>query len=222
MGLGQPEFKIYTYSTDIKNSVFKQLTTQLDVEVLPILTEWRWDFYPKSLSLYETLKNVDGETIVLVCDAYDVLPINGITNDILLQKIISEFDLDKITFNAEKNCYPNTSLEKYYPNVGSIWKYLNAGLYVGKVKNIIRMVESALPKMMGVIDQEIFSIMYLNNDLNIEIDYTCKVFQTLYMIEDNDLTIDNDKIINNKTGGTPLLLHGNGKSPLNKFLTYDE
>jgi hypothetical protein len=62
------EFKIYTYCTDVNNSVFKQLTSQLDIEVLPILVPWSWDFYPKSLSLYETLKNVDGETIVLICD----------------------------------------------------------------------------------------------------------------------------------------------------------
>ena len=63
-----------------------------------------------------------------------------------------------------------------------------------------------------------FSILYVNNECNIEIDHNCKVFQTLFRLEDNDLTIEDGKITNNKTGHTPILVHGNGKSSLNKFL----
>jgi hypothetical protein len=222
MDSNRERFKIYTYCTDVNNTVFKQLSSQLQIELLPILKPWTWDFYPKSLSLYETLKNVDGDIIVLVCDSYDVLPITGVTNETLLNKIINEFNLDKITFNAEKNCYPNPNLKNQYPNVESVWKFLNGGIYVGRVKNVISMLEVSLPKMKGIIDQEIFSTLYVNNECNIEIDYNCKVFQTLFMLEDNDLTVSENQIKNNKTGHFPILVHGNGKSSLSKFLKYDK
>lgn len=35
------DFKIFTYCTDTNNEIFKKLTSQLDIEVLPILTK-RW------------------------------------------------------------------------------------------------------------------------------------------------------------------------------------
>lgn len=211
-------FKIYTYATHSDNSVFKKLSSTLEIEILPELLPWTWDFYPKSLSVYETLKKIDGETIVLVCDAYDVLPINGVTNDILFTSIKSNFDLDKITFNAEKNCYPNPRLIPQYPQVNSLWKYLNGGIYVGKAKNITNMLENLLPKMRGIIDQEIFSVSYVKGEFGIDIDYQCKIFQTLFMLDNNDLSWENGIITNTITNTVPLLVHGNGKSDMSLFI----
>ena len=212
------DFKIFTYCTDTNNEIFKKLTSQLDIEVLPILTNWTWDFYPKSLSVYETLKTLNEDTIVLICDSYDVLPVKGITNEKLFQHIKDNLDLNKVTFNAEKNCYPNVNLKPLYPNIDSEWKYLNGGLYVGSVKNILIMLENSLPKMVNVIDQEVFSLSFVKNEYNIDIDYECKVFQTLFMLNDGDLTIEDGNVKNNKTNTFPILIHGNGKSSLKQFL----
>jgi len=208
------DFLIFTYCTDVDNQVYKKLSSQLEITLLPILLPWSWDFYPKSYSLLENIKLVPPETIVLVCDSYDVLPIPNLTNEGLFSAIKHNFNLDKITFNAEKNCYPNIDLVDLYPRIKSEWKYLNAGIYVGKAGNILTMLESLLPKIKYTIDQEIFSIAYINNQNNIDIDYKCKVFQTLYMLSEDDLTIDGYKIINNKTNSSPVLIHGNGKSNL--------
>jgi hypothetical protein len=206
------EFKIYTYCTDKGNSNFQQLSSNLKIEILPELLPWTWDFYPKSLSVYETLKTINGETIAMVIDAYDVWAVNGATNEKLLNSIVNNFDLDKITFNAEKNCWPRADLASQYPHVDSQWKYLNAGAYVGKAKNIVNALENLLPVIKNGDDQLEFSKAYVNNLFNIEIDYKCNVFQTLYMLGQNDLTSDNGELINNITKTYPLLLHGNGKS----------
>lgn len=217
MGLYTEKFKIYTYCTDINNLVFQKLSSRLEIELLPILTTWSWDFYPKSLSIYETLKNIDKETIVLICDSYDVLPVKYITNEKLFEHIKNNFDLNKITFNAEKNCYPDLNLKPLYPEVNSEWKYLNGGIYVGKAKNILFMLENLLNKIKGYDEQAVFSMSYINKEFNIDIDYNCKVFQTLYMLNNEDLTIKEGKIFNNKTKTFPLLIHGNGISPSENF-----
>ena len=214
------DFLIFTYCTDIDNQVYKKLSSQLEITLLPISLPWSWDFYPKSYSLLENIKLVPPKTIVLVCDSYDVLPIAGLTNKSLFDSIKSNFDLNKIIFNAEKNCYPNIDLIDLYPKVNSDWCYLNGGIYVGKAYKIRLMLEGLLPKMAGVIDQEIFSIAYINKEYEIEIDYECKVFQTLYLLEETDLIIKDNKIINNKTNSNPSFIHGNGGSGIEKFLNY--
>jgi hypothetical protein len=206
--------RILSYATDFNNQNFKLLQNKLDVEVLPILQNWSWDFYPKSFSVYETIKKFNPEDIVLVCDAYDVLPTKKLTKNILFDKINEKFDLNKITFNAEKNCYPDMSLTNLYPESNSPWKYLNAGIYVGKVKKVLVMLENLLPKIKNSMDQKEFSISFINNKFDITLDYNCDIFQTMYMLNDDDLFINNNTILNNKTNTEPLLFHGNGKSNL--------
>jgi hypothetical protein len=206
--------RILSYTTDLNNQNFKLLQNKLDVEILPILQNWSWDFYPKSVSVYETIKNFNSEDIVLVCDAYDVLPKNKLTKNILFDRINKKFNLNKITFNAEKNCYPDTSLINLYPHSDSPWKYLNAGIYVGKVNKVLVMLENLLPKIKNSMDQREFSISFINNEFDITLDYNCDVFQTMYMLNDDDLFINDNIILNRKTNTEPLLFHGNGKSNL--------
>lgn len=214
------EFLILTYCDDTSNQVYKKLTSQLKIITLPIYMPWSWDFYPKSYSVLENIKNVNAETVVLVCDSFDVLPIDKLTNESLFEAIKNNFDLEKITFNAEKICYPKSDLANIYPKINTEWKYLNGGIYVGKAGKIKTMLEGLLPKINGTIDQEVFSVAFLNKEYDIELDYYCKVFQTLAALDESDLTIENNKIINNKTNTEPVLLHGNGKSGIEKFLNY--
>lgn len=211
-------FKILTYATNQINDNFIKLKNALDIVILPELVEWSWDFYPKSYSVFETLKTFDKDTVVLVCDAYDVLPVNGANNSLLYKSIVNNFDLDKITFNSEKNCYPDGWLVNNYPLTDSDWKYLNAGIYVGKAGNILKLLENALPNMIGSMDQRVFSHLFVSNLHNIDLDYDCKVFQSLYMLSDDDLIIDGDIVINTKTKTKPLLIHGNGDSNFKHFL----
>lgn len=215
--LNPQEFKILTYTTNQLNNNLTKLKNRLDIEILPNLLEWTSDYYAKSYSVFERLKNFNKDTIVLVCDAYDVLPVNSVNNQILYESIVNNFDLDKITFNSEKNCYPDGWLVSDYPHTDSDWKYLNAGIYVGKSSNILKLLEEALPKMIGSMDQRVFSHLFVSNLHNIDLDYECKIFQSLYMLSDDDLIINGDTIINSKTKTKPLLIHGNGGSMINNI-----
>ena len=209
---------ILTYSTDTNNEILKKSSSTLGTELLPVLIQWTQDFYAKSYSVYEAVKKLEDEDLVLVYDAYDVLPINEATNKKLLDKITESFDLDKITFNAEKNCYPINELAQLYPNTSSPWKFLNAGLYVGKVKKVKVLLEKALPLIKeSKMDQAAFSLMFVEGKHDIALDYECKVFQTLYMLSLGDLTIKNKEIINNIFNTKPLLIHGNGRSGIEFF-----
>lgn len=210
--------KVLTYATDIDNLNILDLQSTLNAEILPTLLPWTMDFYPKSYAVREYLRDydIDLETLILVCDAYDVLCMNNCSLKKLEEKIISYFDLDKVTFNAEINCYPDSKLSIFYPHVDGKWKYLNAGMYVGKAKNIISMLDQVLPKMIGSMDQLEFSKFFLEKNL-INLDYRCEVFQTLYSgtiggdIDFSDFIIDGQLIYNKHYNTLPLLFHGNGK-----------
>jgi hypothetical protein len=207
-------FKIFTYATDIRNDNFKKLSKNLDINILPILCNWSWDFYPKSFSVYETIKNLEEDCFILVCDAYDVLPLKDINNEDLYHKLTGNLDLNKITFNAEKNCYPDTSIINKYPQCNTPWKFLNAGVYFGKVGKIKNMLEIILPRIKNSDDQKQFSHCYVNREFDIALDTECKVFQTMYMLNPLDLSYKNNKITNNITKTEPILFHGNGNSDL--------
>jgi hypothetical protein len=212
---------ILTYATDLNNIILKKSVNQLNSETLPVLIEWTRDFYAKSYSLYEKVKELNDEDLVLFYDAYDVLPVNGADNAKLLDKIIESFDLDKITMNAEKNCYPDRSLIPLYPQTSSPWKYLNCGVFVGKVKKVREILEVALPliKTTGM-DQAAFAVLFVENKSDIALDYECKVFQTLYMLDQNDLDTSNGKVKNLIFNTEPLLVHGNGASGIEFFLKH--
>lgn len=208
------QLKILSYATDENNINYIKLRNKLDIVDLPTYQIWTKDYYYKSLAVLEYVKSLNDNDIVLVVDAYDVFPINNLSNDILYNKIIQCFDINNITFNAEKNCYPNSSLKHLYPDLNSKWNYLNAGIYVGKCNNIKKLLESALPKIKGSMDQEVFTHYYLNNNFNIKLDYKCEVFQTLYMLSKDDLNINKDVVTNLHFNTNPLLLHGNGGSKI--------
>ena len=213
-------FKILCYTTDNNNINFINLQKTLNIINLPKYNIWTSDFYYKSLAVLNYLNQYDNDDIIMVCDAHDVFGINNINNELLCTSIMNNFNIDSITFNAEKNCYPDNNLKNIYPNLNSKWNYLNAGLYVGKSANIKNMLISALPEIKNSMDQRIFTKYYLNNVFNIKLDFKCKVFQTLYMLDDNDLSINNNIITNNNFNTQPLLLHGNGNSIYNLKKVY--
>ena len=219
--------KVLTYATDLNHGNLRHLQSAIAAKVLPVLLPWTMDFYPKSYSVNEYLKNgsLDGEDLVLVCDAYDVLCINFCSIDLLEEKIRFYFDLDKITFNAEVNCYPDGSLAQLYPAVDGKWKYLNGGIYVGKVKNILSMLDILMPKIKNSDEQLQFSKFFFEEDL-INLDYECKVFQTLYHsfvgseINWSDFEIKDNLVYNKYFKTLPLLFHGNGKVNMSSLIQF--
>jgi len=214
--------RVVTYATNLNNRYLNYLATKLDVAILPELIPWGgfWqgkyihDFYAKSYSLNKFLEDIDPDEIIVVADAYDVLPLNG-CNMVLLEKRINEvFDLNKVTFCAEENCFPEESLSTLYPKQSHRWKYLNAGLYAGRSKLVKQMLDLTLDKIQGSMDQLEFAKLFLAKNL-IDLDYKCEIFQSLYHTNDlkinwDDYDINGNTIKNRVFHTHPLLFHGNG------------
>lgn len=216
--------KVLIYSTDLNHGNIEHLASSIGAEILPIMLPWTMDFYPKSYSVYQYLKNLNSKEHVVVCDAYDVIALNKCTNKLLEENILSFFDDNKVTFNAEINCFPDGSLAGRYPDTNSKWKYLNAGIYTGKVENILQMLDLVLSKIVNSMDQLEFSKLFLDSTL-IDLDYECKTFQTLYSgsvggsVDVSDFIVKDGNIYNKHYNTVPLLFHGNGKTDMRNLLS---
>lgn len=209
--------KIATYATDYNNSNLKLLQDKLPIILIDNYIPWTGDFYAKTYGFSRFIQDLPDEEIVVFSDAYDVLPLNNCNLASLEDAINKYFDLHKITFNAETNCYPDYSLASKYPNSESKWRYLNAGLYCGRAKYLKKLLDQVLPRIVGSDDQLQFSIAFIEMPHLVTLDYKCNVFQTLYdghvggNINMDDFIFQGKQIVNKHFNTTPLLFHGNGK-----------
>lgn len=217
--------RVITYATDHQNPYLSHLVNKLEAEVLPEYLPWSFDFFPRAFSIHATVSRASEDGLFLCTDAYDVLALNKCNKENLEKKIKKHFDLDKVTFCAETNCFPDQSLAEMYPNCYSDWKYLNAGLFVGRASVIKKMLELTMCDIVNSMDQLEFSKLFLESNL-INLDVECKVFQTLFRKEYGrqicweDFEIKNKKIMNRKFETFPLLFHGNGMVDMNGLLKY--
>jgi hypothetical protein len=218
-------FKIITFASDETNPIFKLLKSKLP---LTLLSCENFDWAGKNTTpvLLNFLNTLSEDDLVLLCDSYDVLPLNDCTVDKLYNSILNNFDLTKITFNAETQCFPDKDLEDKYPIAPNKWRYLNGGLMTGKVKNLKNLLEIIISKKFEI-NQKIYAELFLTTNL-IDLDYECRVFQTLLAgpypnypeIDMNDFIIE-EKVITNKYFKTkPLLFHGNGSVRLAPLLPF--
>jgi hypothetical protein len=218
--------KILTYATDINNYNLKSLQNKLPIYLIPNTLPWTNDFYAKVLGVSETIKDLSDEEVIIFCDAYDVLPVNSCNIFSLENAINQHFDLNKITFNAEINCYPDSSLVTKYPIYNSKWRYLNSGIYCGRVSLLKKLFNKVLHKIRGSDDQLQFSIAFIETPDLIALDYECKIFQTLFNgqiggdMNMNDFVVEDSFIINKYFKTKPLLFHGNGKINMSKLIPF--
>jgi hypothetical protein len=225
--------RIITYATHKDNFNLQFLKEKLNIELLEELLPWRdmwqgkyyYDFYARAYSTHQFVSSLDPEELVVMMDAYDVLPLNNCNPESLENKIKSCFDINKVTFCAESNCFPEASLAEKYPDQSYVWKYLNAGIFAGKAKAINLMLSITLPKISGSMDQLEFSNLFLESDL-INLDYECNIFQSLFTDNSTrnihwDHYEVKEKTIKNKIHNTyPLLFHGNGGIDMSELVQF--
>ena len=171
--------------------------------------------------LYETLKELKEEQIILITDSYDVIMSSNSKEIIEKYK---KFNKD-IVFASESCCWPNKNIAQNYPQItGKKNIYLNSGGFIGKVKTI-RTIISTVKNNCD--DQEWYTRIFLSEEGRkiITLDYNCEIFQCLNEAEE-ELKIDFTKSrIRNKNNNTyPCQIHGNGgpsrKLLLNKYENY--
>jgi GR25 family glycosyltransferase involved in LPS biosynthesis len=154
------------------------------------------------------LKSIDGNKIVLFCDGHDV-----IIND-SLETIVNRFlgfECD-VLFAAEKICWPDRSMEQYFTESHTAYKYLNSGVYIGYKDSILSIIDDYIQDSDD--DQLFLQKKYVENKsvnkVNIKLDYENYIFQCLSSIEDDLVLKPTKQFVNIATRCCPCILHGNG------------
>lgn len=163
------------------------------------------------------------ETILLFTDSYDVILLNN-QYDILNKyyEALNKYDYaNTILFSCEKSCWPDSTLQKDYPNVyNSSYLYLNSGSFIGNAMNIKKLIcEYNINDNDD--DQLYFTNIFLKHKLYIrcQLDYQCLMFQTLNN-SIQDITIKCNHLYNSTTNSLPPIIHGNGPQENKLFLNY--
>lgn len=148
--------------------------------------------------------NGNDNDIVLFMDGYDTFFAD---NMFTVLERFRGFDCD-ILFAAEKNCWPQASLAPQFPMTRSPYKYLNSGLYMGKVKALKSFFNTPIDEESD--DQLWMQRRFLEpNGLNIQLDYEGYVFQC-----DDEIYVKANQMYNGMC--CPCIYHGNGGSEAKK------
>ena len=153
-------------------------------------------------------------TIVLVSDSYDAI-IVAPESDIRAK--YNTFATNSIVFSSEKSCWPDSRLEKYYPDINSDYKFLNSGGFIGKALDIKTLVQK-FSVADDDDDQLLFSKVFLfdNTGNKIVLDYCCKLFQTLHRATDD--VECREHIVNKIHQTSPCVIHANGSLNTKRML----
>ncbi len=172
---------------------------------------------PKLLLSYLLQNNLNAEHMIFA-DCWDIVFTSTPTN---IMDQYSKFNTD-IVFNAERNLFPRADLADQYPDVGTPYKYLNSGFFIGKVKSIITMLESMnlsqIPDdhMMPngqwhhENDQGYFLEMFPKQPVPMKLDSNCEIAQTLHAEDIKDFELTPQGWKNKITGTYPMVWHANG------------
>lgn len=143
--------------------------------------------------------------IILFTDAYDVY-YSGDKSTILNRFI----QMDKpIVFGAELCCYPDNTKTSLYPETNSEFKYLNSGLFIGRVSAFRECMKNYTFDD-DINDQLWWTNTFLNNQDIIGLDYSNQLFLNCVWLNKEDIVFSNGKVTYKES--TPQLIHGNGPS----------
>lgn len=118
-----------------------------------------------------------------------------------------------VLFSAELFCWPDPSIADQYPLSPTPFRYLNSGGFIGTVKKLRRILDSATIKDTDD-DQLFYTKAFLSKKYDIQLDVQCSIFQTLNGAENFVRIDDNSRLLNTVTNTRPLILHGNGSNKI--------
>ena len=178
-------------------------------------------FSMKPKWLYRAIKEgIIKSDYLIFSDSWDLL-FAAHPNEIM-QKYLS-MDAD-IVINAEKNMFPADYAEGFAKlEAPTKWRYLNSGLIVGKTESILTCLEAMdLPNVLGdhwdevrqctenPDDQRMWQKIFLEQPVNIKLDYYCELAQTMHDADMNDFDFSGERIKNVVTNSEPCVFHLNG------------
>lgn len=198
----------------------------LTVEVLGLGQEWlggnikynpggghKVNLLKDALLKYKDIEN----QVIMFTDSYDVILIGD------EKTILDRFHKSnsKVLFSAESFCWPDSTLEKSYPDVFVGKRFLNSGGFIGYASSLLEIVNQRQIDNSDD-DQLYYTQIYLKESLrkhlNIKLDHKSSLFQNLNGIQANELQLKFDEksgqafVFNSIYNTKPLVLHGNGPS----------
>jgi len=150
--------------------------------------------------LREYIKDLPDHDVVLFCDGYDVFVSNELEE--IIRRYL-EFKC-KVLFAAEKNCWPNDSLSSFFPETDTPYRYLNSGLFIGRVDEIKKIISNEIEDCGD--DQLYYQLAFLSQAFDIKLDYESYIFQC----SDENVMIQKGQLYNPITLCYTCLYHGNG------------
>lgn len=206
--------KLIATATDLKHPGYQQLKRSLDMFgwSYEILSGKYKAYGSKMVNAYNYAKTTDC-THLFIVDGYDIVVLGT------MQEALSKIgDTDCILFNSEKGCWPYPEWAAKYPLIPSDWKYLNGGACFVKTDLFIKLFEDN-PIDHTDNDQVNLAEIYLNkrNQYNMRLDTECEVFQSIAFEHPEDFGYASRRLNNNKTGSMPIIIHGNGKTDMNRI-----
>ncbi|CAK9063710.1 unnamed protein product [Durusdinium trenchii] len=155
-------------------------------------------------ALRRFVHSVAPQDIVICSDAFDVLVL-GDPEEIIqkFQQVESESNRS-IVFNAEPACYPaSDGICESTPPARHRWRYLNAGMLLGRAKAIAHMLQEDVAD--GWNDQYWYQLYRKKHPEEIFLDTECKITCTFYDLQQDQLV--EGRIHVPETESVPPLIH---------------
>ncbi|PWK16674.1 hypothetical protein LV89_04840 [Arcicella aurantiaca] len=167
----------------------KASCTYHNLDLITLLHTSEWSTHRnKDLYLKSYLLTLPKNEIILFTDGYDTIFIGG------EKQILKRYELvspeSGIVISTEKYCSPDSSLTNLYPLVRTQYRFLNSGGIIGKVSDILELLEKV--SVLNSENENIVSNQYKwsnqylwtqvflkEKDLNIKLDINCELFQTI-------------------------------------------
>lgn len=180
-------------------------------------------FSMKPKWLYRAIKEklIDTDYLIFT-DSWDV--VFAADPKEIMERYLS-FGAD-IVINAERNMFPADYAEGFAKlEAPTDWRYLNSGFIVGKLEAILTCLEAMdLPNVKGdhydeerkcmehPDDQRMWQKIFLDQPVNIKLDYYCTLSQTMHEANMDNFDFSEERIRNKITHSYPCVFHMNGSS----------
>jgi hypothetical protein len=176
------DYEIIIYATH-ENGMFSDLiNNKFDVPITILGWGEKWvNYLQKSKAIYEYIKRIDNqEKILIVLDAFDTQIVNHPKHAI--DKFLELGYTNKVLYSSEfrMNFIERVLFSMTFPSSCNDEMYLNAGMYMGRAKNITTILHNMIHNSYNEIDDQ----KYINKECvnirhQIECDRNMNIFQNL-------------------------------------------
>ena len=225
---------VFTVITDASKREFKILEESAKakgIKLQPILSDTpighSVGFGAKITLFHDAIKDLPADDLVMFVDGYDVLFCAD--SDEIINKFESmNIPSDMVLFSAERACWPvktpyenlctNAYKREGLPDIQTPYKYLNSGMYMGRVGAIRNIISPRLGEIEpGTDDQGFYAENYTGltpGARKIVLDSESVIFQNLVEEPEGNIAfLPNEKRWMNVTTKTkPSVFQGNGPS----------